>query len=65
MEIEELEKINRVAFHNISDSFVPNLMQLLGYRQRVAQEIIKSDGNERIHDLYNYTNGNIKKLLDI
>jgi len=47
IKLEELEKFHRAAYlefkveEGFGNSPLPQLIQLLGYRQRVAQEVIK------------------------
>jgi len=69
--LEELEKFHRAAYlefkvgEEFGNSPLPQLIQLLGYRQRVAQEVIKSGYSEETINLFDYTNDQIKKLLAI
>lgn len=68
--IEEREKLI-VAAHLEMKDVVPSLSQLIGYRQRVAQEILKHEGcsvDERtkyLWDSYNYVNSSINQLLGL
>jgi hypothetical protein len=51
-----------------TEHLMPNLMRLLGYRQRVAQQIReapKGENLKELDELYEYVNENIKKLLSI
>jgi hypothetical protein len=46
---------------------IPNLMQLIGCRQKVAQDLLRVNGEQRIEltELFNYTNEEIKKVLGV
>lgn len=65
--VDEFVKISRSASMD-SLNIHSNLFQLLGYRQRVAQEILENKNDENVKELislFNYTNEQIKKLLAI
>lgn len=67
-QINELyEKINIASVLN-SPFVIQSVMQHIGYRQRIAQEIL-SEQDEMKKDIlietFNYTNNQIKKLLAI
>lgn len=68
--IEAREKLIVSAHMKIEDA-IPSLSQLIGYRQRVAQEILSKEGgctNEELSDLWrmwNFANSDIKKILGL
>ena len=64
---EEKEKIQRAAHFN-SMYVVTDMLQLIGYRQRIAQELLRGNTDEVYRDLkelYNNINDKIKKILGI
>jgi hypothetical protein len=52
-----------------TEHLIPNLMRLLGYRQRIAQDMRKrTEGTSEFNEIeraYDYINEDIKKLLSI
>jgi len=64
---EEREKIQRAAHFN-SMYVITDMMQLIGYRQRIAQELLRGNTDEVYDDLkelYNNINDKIKRILGI
>ena len=64
---EEREKIQRAAHFN-SMYVITDMMQLIGYRQRIAQELLRAHTDEVYDDLkelYNNINDKIKRILGI
>ena len=64
---EEKEKIQRAAHFN-SMYVITDMMQLIGYRQRIAQELLRAHTDEVYDDLkelYNNINDKIKRILGI
>ena len=64
---EEREKIQRAAHFN-SMYVITDMMQLIGYRQRIAQELLRGNTDEVYKDLkelYNNINDKIKRILGI
>lgn len=71
------ETATRMQFHNNlttaasfdAEQAILSLTQLFGYRQRVAQEILKGMYNEEdqkaLDEQFEYLNTNIKKVLGI
>jgi hypothetical protein len=57
------------ASHVETEHLIPNLMRLLGYRQRVAQEMRKitheTDAYVELEKVYDYVNEDIKRLLSL
>lgn len=64
--IETMEKVQVAANFNTQYA-IPNLMQLIGYRQKVAQDLLRanSERHSELTELFNYTNEQIKKVLGI
>lgn len=64
---EYIEKVGLAAGFNCQYA-IPNLVQLLGYRQRVAQDLLRAKEPENKMNLeteLNYVNSNIRLLLGI
>ena len=65
---EDLDNLQRAASIDPERSLL-SVSHLLGYRQRVAQEILKGNHTEgdldQLNDLLDYTNDNIKKALGL
>ena len=64
--MEELEKVKISAYFDAGRT-MPALMQLIGYRQNVAQNLLNSNGetHEELMEIYNYTNDQIKKVMGL
>lgn len=68
---EELDRQNRIeiAFGIKIEMVAPGLFEMIGYRKRVAQELMKSTPNskrqEELECVLNDVNDNIKKLLGL
>jgi hypothetical protein len=62
------ENLTRAASID-TENIMVSLAQLLGYRQRVAQEILKGGYNEEnqraLDEQFEYLNTNIKKVLGL
>ena len=61
------EKIKSAA-HIDSAQIMPHLIQLLGYRQRVAQDLIRLQGTANEYELkntYDYMNEQIETILNL
>jgi hypothetical protein len=67
----ELQEKLRIAAHFNTERTFPHLFQLLGYRQRLAQEMLKSgdlftpDRDNALVETWEYVNSNILKILGI
>lgn len=64
---EKRMRVQQAATFN-TEFTIPQLCQLLGYRQRLAQEILETQNTLKYKDLlelYEHTNNTIKKLIGI
>lgn len=65
---EELVKIQRSSNMEFDVNLSNNLSELLEYRKLVAIEILKTNNDARhsaLNEIYEYTNSQIKKLINI
>lgn len=65
-QIQFLEKVSLAACIR-SEYTILNLVQLIGYMQHVAQELLKANGERfnELSELFEYTNKQIKLLIAI
>ena len=68
--IMEIRERIIVSAHLKFEDAIPSLSQLIGYRQRVAQEILdkgfdESPSSKNLYELWNYANENINKILGL
>ena len=64
---EQLLNLQRAA-HLRADAISPSLFQFLGYRQMVAQQVLRETNDVRrneLMELYEYANKNIKTVLGL
>ncbi len=66
--VEILENLQQCAYMDVRNS-IPSLCQLIGYRQKVAQELLKTleanKENEEMTNVFLHCNEEIKRLLGI
>ena len=68
--IEIRKKLIISAYLKVEDA-IPSLSQLLGYRKRLAQEILEAEGTAKedqlkdLWQLWHFTNCDINKLLGL